>query len=234
MAEPRRVIELVTSARLRRAVEAYRAVIKIEVTARRSKSAFAESIALRDRVLAALTKAGIDPANIEEGGGEIKQSPWSSAKFVVHELRVTQPEMPTLINGMASVEDIFIVIKREWFSGIKRSFSIAVPTAVFVDNPDAVGEALKDAVRRAHARATALAEEAGLQLGAIISIVEEPPPQQPGATRHMIDDGTDSMMMDLDFAEGRAYFADSYTTASPTQSTKSARFRICFEVKENS
>ena len=237
MADTRRVIQLVTSARLHRTVEAYRATIRIRVVARRSKSALTESVALRERVIAALRQAGIEPGNIEEGGGEVRASFWSSSKVVVHELRVTHPEMRTLVEGMANVENVFVGIKNTWFSGISRTFSFTVPTATFADDATAIDKALTDAVRRTQARAAALAQGAGVQLGPLISIAEYSPGKKQRSLSLVDDDvafdedGLDDMDLTAATVRRKSY---DYTPASPTQSTKSARFRICFEVKENS
>lgn len=229
MADTRRFIEVVASARVSRIVESYRAKIKITVTTRRHESSLAESLALRDRVINALKEAGIDAGNIEEGGGQVTQSSWSSTKTVIHELCVTHPEMPSLIDGMGKVENVFAGIKQKWFSGIKRDFSFTVPTAEFSEDADAIDEALKKAVQHARSKANSLAQEAALQLGEVVSIVEESPRQREAKSGLTADDPD----YDSIFAFSAADTEGFYTPTSPTQSINRTRFRICFEVQES-
>ena len=236
MADIARHIEVVAPASVSRRIESYRARIEITVTTRKQQSCLDESLTLRDRVMSALTESGIADDDIEEGGGHVTQSSWSSSKTVVHSLQVSNAEMSVLVQAMANVEHVFATLKHRWFSGVKRDFSFSVPTPEFADDPNAAEKALKNAVANARVKATILAEEAGVKLGKLLAIVEEQRPK-PQATYAQQLHGTDDLFdeaIDVQFCEMSSPEppAINYSAAATRQGTARAYFRVRFVVEE--
>ena len=229
MANSSRYIEVVEPARVVRTIESYRTVIGITVTTRRTQSCLEVSLKLRDRVITALKNAGLTAEQIEEGGGHVSQQYWSSAKTVVHELRIVHPKMSQLVEGISEVERVFATIKDRWFSGVRRDFSVNAPTPEFADTSGTVADAMKQAMQRAKLKATSLAQEAGVQLGALESIVEEAPLRPISSQNSVYADDPMLDDFDLGFSE---MTSGTYTPATPAKSKQSSRFRIRFSIDQ--
>ena len=232
MTDRNRYIEVLSSASVGRAVESYRAKIELTVTTLKKKACLDESLALRDQIIAALKDAGLGEEDIEEGGGRVAQSSWSSSKTVVHELLVSHAEMSVLVQAMANVERVFAAIEQSWFSGVKKDFTFSVPSPEFANDLQAAEAALKKAVANAKSKATVMAKEAGLTLGGVLSIIEEPGQQERkrGDPRHIsYFGGSSDSDFCLDFTEEQPA---SYTPVAPKQGTARICFRVRFAVNE--
>ena len=231
MADIDRHVEVVSSASVSRTIESYRAQINITVTTRKKQSCLDESLALRDQVLDAVSNAGIEGNDIEECGGQLAQSSWSSSKTVTHRLQVSHTEMTVIMQAMANVERLFAGLKQGWFTGIRKDFTFNVPTIQFSEDPDAAEKALTRAIAIAKRKASFLAQEAGLQLGRVLSIIEERRIQsQPQYNQHfgVADDLLDDDY-DLSFAESTTV---NYLPAAPRQGTSRVFFRVRFAIEE--
>lgn len=222
MANTHRHIEVVSSADVSRTVESYRAKIELAVRTRKKHACLDESLALRDQTISALEDAGIDKEHIEDYGGHIAHESWSSSKGVVHALHVTHSEMSVLVRAMANVERVFAGTKQPWFSEVKKDFAFSDPTPKFADDPHAAEDALKKAVVDARTRAEILAQEAGLELGDVLSIVEEDPQR---LKRDSLFDADSPAIHGAGSALG-------YTPAAPRQGIARTVFRVRFAVKE--
>ncbi|NQV26162.1 MAG: SIMPL domain-containing protein [Rhodopirellula sp.] len=231
MGDTDRHIEVVSSANVSRTVESYRARIDLTVATRKKQSCLDESITLRDDVLSALSDAGISADNVEEGGGQVTQSSWSSTKTVTHQLQVSHTDMSVIIQAMANVERIFASIKLPWFSGIRKDFTFNAPTPDFMDDPNAAENAFIVAIANAKRKAAILAQEAGLQLGHVISITEESRAKSQQQINHQFG-ATDDLFHDdfnQSFAESLPF---SYSPAAPRQGTARSFFRVRFAITD--
>ncbi len=229
MANTTHYIEVIASASVGRSIETYRARIEATVTTRKRQSCLDESLALRDQIISALQDAGIPADEIEEGGGQLTQSSWSTSKHVVHELQVSHPEMSVLVQAMAKVEHIFAGMKRSFFSGIRKNFTFSVPTPQFAEDNHATEEALKTAVERARSKALILAREAELELDGVVSITEVSPQRRQPESQVSYDHSRVRLAFD---DMGLAEETPGYTPAAPRQGSGCTWFRVRFAVKE--
>lgn len=227
-----RHIEVVSTSRVIRRIECYRARIELTFSTPKHQSSLNESLSLRDQVLTALNEAGLDGDQIEEGGGQINQSSWSASKTVTHQLNIVSADMSVLIQAMAYVEGVFAAFKQSWFAGTKRDFAFSEPTPEFADDPDAAETALKKAVANARRKATLLAAEAGVQLGDVIFITEEHRSQEPRKPFQTFDN-SDELLDDVDLMlsdVGANPTPIPYSPASPGQGRAQAVFRVRFAI----
>jgi hypothetical protein len=229
-------VDVLALAVVQRTIETYRAKIEPTVHTRRKQSCLEESLKLREQVIAALIDSGIDFQSIEEAGGESTHPIWSWSKHVRHELHIRHDDMLMLIRAMGAVERLFLSIKEPYFSGIKREFTFHVPTPEFAKVDDAGEEALKAALTKARAKAAALAQEAGCELGPLVSIIELPRHPVPSRKPNYDDDSVDAMFdaatvfPDHDYGGG----GPGYTAAQPPQGVGRTFFRVRFALTRSS
>lgn len=233
MADTSAYIDVIALATVRRTIETYRAKIELSVQTGRKQSCLDESLKLREQVITVLIESGIEAEAIEEAGGQSDYPIWSGSKHARHELQVRHDDMKMLIRGMAAVERLFASFKDPYFFGLKRYFTFHVPAPEFAQDDDAGEQALKTALAKAKVKAAALAQEAGCELGALISITELPrraarkqnaPADYFGDGNVMFDAITD--FPDADFGEP----SGGYTTAQPPRGIGRTLFRVRFAV----
>ncbi len=173
-------------------------------------------------MISSLKEAGIGAEGIEDGGGQISQA-WYSAKEIGLELHVTHREMNVLLQAMANVERLFAAIRRPWFPKTKTDFSFSEPVPQFTENPQAAEESLKKAVKIAQQKAAILAQEAGLELGRVLTVVEES-----SLTRNHNRDSNSDLDSDFDFSRASV----KTLPISPRQFTIPTCFRVRFAVDD--
>jgi len=231
MDEPQ-YIEVVGSALITRPIEVYRGTIKITVTTRKTKTGLNLSLRLRDQVIAALASAGIDPSDIQDAGGSIGHSNWSSKKQLAHELQIENKDMQVFAQAMASVEQVFTAEKSGFFSGVSADFSFTVDEPRYAKTEEANEQALKDAISNATRKARLLTDAAGVELGQVDRITELNRPMRPRSSIYEPEDPTDFdehlAMRGLACAEDP--FVD-YTPVSPKQTTGVVQVRLRFRIE---
>ena len=228
MTDPTRFIEVLTKARLARAIESYRAEITLTVTTRKRDACLEQALRLRTEVLDALQNAGLKRSAIEESNGSIEQASWSSSKHVTNSLFVTHSEISVLVQAMARVESVFAARKEAFWSQTKQSFKFGAPQPQYASDSDAMSRSLEIAIQNAQKQAKTLAGQAGLQLAGVKSITQLLPTDKSPPSQTWRDDG-DSMIVSrlMDFNE-----SDHYTALAPKQDSGANWYCVRFFVAD--
>lgn len=224
-----RYIDVLTAAATTRSVCSYEAVLDLHVTSSRGGTCFASSLKLRERVILALQNAGLPDASITEGGGNVALQYWSATKSVSHSISVRHPEMASLMNGMAAVEQLFASTHRSIFSPLKESFSFQSPKAIYAPSESAE-TAIALAMQRARATADAIAAAHGEVVDSLINVFEISVASQQSASGHDEVDSSSGMASDsLEFGDETGPV--SYATLAEPKGRGTRRFRVRFALK---
>jgi len=156
-----RYIEVLTNARIERAIEAYEATLEFIVSTGKRESCVDESVVLRNEVVAALKHSGLSSEDIREGGGEASQPVWFSTKSVIRRVIIRNASMEPLMSAMAAMERLFAALKQPYFSRVKKSFTFYSPIPLYASNTSA-DEAIRTAITKARLTAALIAQESGV------------------------------------------------------------------------
>lgn len=223
-------IEVIGSALIVRPVEMYRATIQISVRTRKAATGLKLVLELREQVVAALVAAGIVESLIQDGGCSVGHSTWSSKKQLKQLLCIQSKQVETIAKAMAGVENVFRAARTGYFSGIENDFSFVEDDPLYARTEEANELALREAVRNAFAKATALAEQSRLTLGTVTSIAEIPRPLRQSSEyrtnfedpldfdSHLIGRGYDTQLVD-----------PTFTPVAPRQTTGMVQVRVRFD-----
>ncbi len=226
-----RYIEVLTSVRVEREVEAYEATLELSTTAGRKVACFDQALTLRNTVLAALKDCGLTDAEIREGGGEAIQNSWSSTKSVVHLIVIRNASLSVLMSAMAATERHFSTLRHPFFGRIKQNFTFHPPTPIYAAIRSA-DDALREAIRSAHRTATVIANESGNGVGEMMTVVEHFVGRRASETSSLgYDDGADTIV-DYYLSEADSIGAISYNGLPNATADSAQHFRVRFAVDD--
>lgn len=160
------------TARLVESVSEQRAVLTLTVGGTKSDAALKDASLLRDEVIRALKAAGLRDDELSEGGRETWQ-PWYQKKEQPASYRVllSCKDAPRLYRAIDALQPLFE--KSRLFEQNRNSLNVHMLEPRFAASPEAEAAAHAAAIRDARSKAQALAQEAGVALGAVARIEEQ-------------------------------------------------------------
>ncbi len=176
-------IDVLTAAATTRKIQSYESTIELSVRSSAKVSCFDASLKLREAVVVALKEAGFDDSQINEGGGDVSHTVYSSFKSVSHEIIVKNMDMRALVKGMAAVEQMLAQRKQPFFSRIKESFAFRTPVPIYAPSVSPA-EALEGAMQRARQTAEAIAAAHGEVVDSLEHVFEVAAASQQSAAGH--------------------------------------------------
>ncbi|MDB5345625.1 MAG: hypothetical protein JWP89_4002 [Schlesneria sp.] len=224
-----RYIEVLTSARMEHEIEAFEATLALSTATGKKVICFDEALALREAVLATLRKSGLTDAEIREGGGEAEQNTWSSTKTVVHRITIRNTSMDVLMSAMAATERHFASLPHSFFGRVKQDFTFQRPVPVYKANASA-SDALREAIRSAQTTATLLADELGVRLGGMLSVVEHFVTRN-GTPERSVSYGGRGYSVEEDSIDAEPIETVSYAGLPVSPAKVARQFRIRFAVE---